>query len=123
MSEVLYRKYRPKKFGDVLKKAQEKGYAETDPTFDVEGVDAAHKLAVLISLAYGVRIRFEDFETHTKEKTLGEATADLTAIKKTAKQLLQPFLADKRKIRLVGVRLAQLEEIDRKQKLVQEYLK
>src|SRR4030065_378864 len=49
-----------KKFGDVLKKAQEKGYAETDPTFDVEGVDAAHKLAVLISLAYGVRIRFED---------------------------------------------------------------
>ena len=52
-----------KKFGDVLKKAQEKGYAETDPTFDVEGVDAAHKLAVLISLAYGVRIRFEDIYT------------------------------------------------------------
>ena len=52
-----------KKFGDVLKKAQEKGYAEADPTFDVEGVDAAHKLAVLISLAYGVRIRFEDIYT------------------------------------------------------------
>ncbi|MBM2839256.1 MAG: homoserine dehydrogenase ThrA [Deltaproteobacteria bacterium] len=52
-----------KKFGDVLKRAQEKGYAEADPTFDVEGVDAAHKLAVLISLAYGVRIRFEDIYT------------------------------------------------------------
>ena len=52
-----------KKFGDVLKKAQEKGYAEADPTFDVEGIDAAHKLAVLISLAYGVRIRFEDIYT------------------------------------------------------------
>lgn len=52
-----------KKFGDVLKKAQEKGYAEADPTFDVEGVDAAHKLAVLISLAYGVRIRFDDIYT------------------------------------------------------------
>ena len=52
-----------KKFGDVLKKAQEKGYAEADPTFDVEGVDAAHKLAVLISLAHGVRIRFEDIYT------------------------------------------------------------
>lgn len=52
-----------KKFGDVLKKAQEKGYAEADPTFDVEGIDAAHKLAVLIALAYGVRIRFEDIYT------------------------------------------------------------
>ena len=52
-----------KKFGDVLKKAQEKGYAEADPTFDVEGIDAAHKLAVLIALAYGVRIKFEDIYT------------------------------------------------------------
>ncbi|MDO8444908.1 MAG: homoserine dehydrogenase [Deltaproteobacteria bacterium] len=51
------------KFADVLKEAQEKGYAETDPTFDVEGIDAAHKLAILISLAYGVRIRFEDIYT------------------------------------------------------------
>lgn len=50
-------------FGDVLKVAQEKGYAEADPTFDVEGIDAAHKLAILISLAYGVKIRFEDIYT------------------------------------------------------------
>lgn len=51
------------KFSDVLKMAQEKGYAEADPTFDVEGIDAAHKLAILIALAYGVRIRFEDIYT------------------------------------------------------------
>jgi homoserine dehydrogenase len=40
-------------FGDVLKAAQEKGYAEADPTFDIEGNDTAHKLAILINLAYG----------------------------------------------------------------------
>lgn len=70
----------------------------------------------------GIRVRFEDFETHTKEKTLSEATTDISTIKKTAKQLLQQFFSDSRKVRQVGIRLAQLEEVDRKQKLVQEYL-
>lgn len=42
----------------VLKEAQEKGYAEKDPTFDVEGIDTAHKLAVLSSIAYGVYVDF-----------------------------------------------------------------
>jgi len=46
-------------FKDVLKEAQEKGYAEADPTYDVEGIDAAHKLAILIRLAFGTPIRFE----------------------------------------------------------------
>ncbi len=45
-------------FGDVLKEAQEEGYAEADPSFDVDGVDAAHKLSILIMLAFG---RFIDF--------------------------------------------------------------
>jgi homoserine dehydrogenase len=40
-------------FSDILKAAQDKGYAEADPTFDVEGIDAAHKLTLLTSLAYG----------------------------------------------------------------------
>ncbi len=40
-------------FKDILKDAQKQGYAEADPTFDIEGVDAAHKLAVLASLAFG----------------------------------------------------------------------
>lgn len=51
------------RFEDVLKKAQEKGYAEKDPAYDIEGVDTAHKLAILISLAWGVHIRLEDIYT------------------------------------------------------------
>jgi len=42
-------------FGDVLADAQAKGYAEADPSFDIDGVDAAHKLAILASLAYGTK--------------------------------------------------------------------
>ncbi len=46
-------------FGAVLKEAQRLGYAEADPTFDIEGVDAAHKLAILSSIAFGVPINFD----------------------------------------------------------------
>jgi len=46
-------------FGDVLAEAQALGYAEADPSFDIEGVDAAHKLAILTSIAFGTRIDFE----------------------------------------------------------------
>jgi len=46
-------------FADVLKEAQTLGYAELDPTFDVEGIDAAHKLTILLSIAYGVPIDFD----------------------------------------------------------------
>ncbi len=41
-------------FSEVLKEAQDKGYAEADPSFDVDGIDAAHKLAILSALAFGV---------------------------------------------------------------------
>lgn len=43
-------------FGEVLKDAQELGYAEADPTFDIEGIDAAHKLAILASLSFGIPV-------------------------------------------------------------------
>jgi homoserine dehydrogenase len=46
-------------FEDVLKEAQELGYAEADPTFDVEGIDAAHKLTILASIAFGVPLQFD----------------------------------------------------------------
>lgn len=46
-------------FDDVLKEAQELGYAEADPTFDVEGIDAAHKLTILASIAFGIPLQFE----------------------------------------------------------------
>lgn len=45
-------------FNEVLAEAQELGYAEADPTFDVEGIDAAHKLTILASLAFGMPLRF-----------------------------------------------------------------
>jgi len=46
-------------FDDVLKEAQELGYAEADPTFDVEGIDAAHKLTILASIAFGIPLQFD----------------------------------------------------------------
>jgi homoserine dehydrogenase len=46
-------------FADVLKEAQAQGYAEADPTFDIGGFDTAHKLALLTSLAFGTRTKFD----------------------------------------------------------------
>lgn len=45
-------------FGDVLREAQNLGYAEADPAFDIDGIDAAHKLAILASIAFGCRVDF-----------------------------------------------------------------
>lgn len=46
-------------FNSVLKEAQELGYAEADPSFDVEGIDAAHKLTIIGSIAFGIPLQFE----------------------------------------------------------------
>jgi len=51
-------------FADVLAEAQALGYAEADPTFDVEGVDAAHKLTILGSIAFGIPLQFD--KTYTE---------------------------------------------------------
>jgi homoserine dehydrogenase len=51
-------------FADVLAEAQELGYAEADPTFDVEGIDAAHKLTILGSIAFGIPLQFD--KTYTE---------------------------------------------------------
>ena len=48
-----------REFQDVLQEAQALGYAEADPTFDVEGVDAGHKLAILSSIAFGIPLQFD----------------------------------------------------------------
>lgn len=50
-------------FSEVLKRAQELGYAEADPTFDVEGIDAAHKLVILASIAFGIPLQFNKVYT------------------------------------------------------------
>jgi homoserine dehydrogenase len=49
-----------REFADVLSEAQELGYAEADPSFDVDGIDAAHKLAILAALAFGRPVAFTD---------------------------------------------------------------
>jgi len=59
-------------FADVLKEAQELGYAEADPTFDVEGIDAAHKLTILASIAFGVPLQFEKAYTEGISKITRE---------------------------------------------------
>lgn len=46
-------------FDEVLREAQSLGYAEADPTFDVEGIDAAHKLTILASIAFGIPLQFD----------------------------------------------------------------
>ncbi|MFA5521896.1 MAG: homoserine dehydrogenase [Castellaniella sp.] len=61
-------------FADVLKEAQALGYAEADPTFDVEGVDAAHKLSLLAALAFGIPVQFD--KVHT-EGIAGLASEDI----------------------------------------------
>jgi homoserine dehydrogenase len=50
-------------FDDVLREAQALGYAEADPTFDVEGIDAAHKLTILASIAFGIPLQFDKVYT------------------------------------------------------------
>ena len=52
-----------KSFKEVLREAQAKGYAETNPTYDVEGIDAAHKLTILIRLAFGTPLQFDEVFT------------------------------------------------------------
>lgn len=67
-------------FADVLAEAQALGYAEADPTFDVEGIDAAHKLTILASIAFGVPLQFEKVYTEgisTIEKVDVEYASEL----------------------------------------------
>jgi len=59
-------------FADILSEAQKLGYAEADPTFDVEGIDAAHKLAILASIAFGIPLQFDRVYT----EGIGHITRD-----------------------------------------------
>ncbi len=62
-------------FDDVLQEAQALGYAEADPTFDVEGIDAAHKLTILASLAFGIPLQFDKVYTEGITKITAEDVA------------------------------------------------
>ncbi|MAA75243.1 MAG: homoserine dehydrogenase [Salinisphaeraceae bacterium] len=59
-------------FADALAEAQRLGYAEADPTFDVEGIDAAHKLAILASIAFGIPLSFDKISTDGISKIADE---------------------------------------------------
>lgn len=59
-------------FDAVLEQAQELGYAEADPTFDIEGIDAAHKISIMASIAFGVSIQFDKVYTEGITKLTGE---------------------------------------------------
>src|SRR6187399_3279303 len=66
-------------FGEVLREAQDLGYAEADPAFDIEGTDAAHKLAILAAIAFGSRIDLAAMEvagiSRIRAADIGQAAA------------------------------------------------
>jgi homoserine dehydrogenase len=83
-------------FEDVLKDAQDRGFAEADPAFDIDGVDAAHKLSILASLAFGTEIDFE--------------SVDVTGIRHVIAADIREAAALGYRIRLVGMAECDTEE-------------
>jgi homoserine dehydrogenase len=67
-------------FADVLAEAQAKGFAEADPSFDIEGTDAAHKLAILAAISFGARIDFASVETMGISRILAADIAQADAL-------------------------------------------
>ncbi|WP_150048124.1 MULTISPECIES: homoserine dehydrogenase [Methylomonas] len=98
-------------FADVLKEAQALGYAEADPTFDVEGIDAGHKLTILASIAFGIPLQFEKVYTEgitritrldvEYAEELGYRIKNLGIARKTAEGIelrVHPTLIPKRRL-------------------------
>ncbi|BEV02299.1 homoserine dehydrogenase [Novosphingobium olei] len=67
-------------FADVLAEAQAKGYAEADPTFDIDGIDAAHKLSILSSIAFGTAIDFRNVTATGIRRVLAADIAQADAL-------------------------------------------
>ncbi|MDQ2892670.1 MAG: homoserine dehydrogenase [Pseudomonadota bacterium] len=67
-------------FADVLAEAQALGYAEADPTFDIDGIDAAHKLSLLASLAFGTTPAFDDVDAHGIRQVIAADIAEAAAL-------------------------------------------
>ncbi len=85
-------------FADVLAEAQGLGYAEADPTFDVEGIDAAHKLTILASIAFGIPLQFD--------KVYVEGISGITALDVAYAEALGY------RIKLLGIARRSLEGIE-----------
>jgi len=67
-------------YADVLKEAQELGYAEADPTFDVEGIDTSHKLSILAAMAFGSKIKFDEVFTEGISKITADDIASASEL-------------------------------------------
>lgn len=67
-------------FSEVLSEAQAKGYAEADPTFDIEGIDAAHKLSILSAIAFGAKIDFGSVDTQGISRILAADIAQADSL-------------------------------------------
>ena len=67
-------------FADVLAEAQALGFAESDPTFDIDGIDAAHKLSILASVAFGTRPAFADVAAHGIRQVIAADIAEAAAL-------------------------------------------
>lgn len=67
-------------FADVLAEAQAKGFAEADPAFDVDGIDAAHKLSILAAMCFGTRLDFAGVTTHGIRAIRAEDIREATAL-------------------------------------------
>jgi len=59
----------------VLKEAQQLGYAEADPTFDIEGVDAAHKLTIMAAIGFGIPMQFSACYTEASPSSRARTSA------------------------------------------------
>ena len=90
-------------FADVLDEAQQAGYAEADPTFDIEGIDAAHKLSILSAIAFGAAIDFASVDTSGISRILAADIAEARALGYV--------------IRLIG--MAESHEVDGQHRLFQ----
>ncbi|MCL4429276.1 MAG: hypothetical protein M1167_00850 [Chloroflexi bacterium] len=104
-----------------------------ETTFEEDTSDSAAILSALYALCENVqketaqqkllfktvtvKIRYQGIETHTKSKTLPRLTNRVEDLKKTAKELLQPYLTPERKMRLIGVRVSSLVSCEKQKTL------
>lgn len=94
-------------YADVLKEAQALGYAEADPTFDVEGIDTAHKLSILAAMAFGSEIKFDEVFTEGISKI---GAADIEAVAELGYRIkllgiAKPHLNDAGEVKQVEMRV------------------
>ncbi len=94
-------------FDDVLKEAQEKGYAELHPEADIEGYDACRKIAILTSLAYGKQVDFEDIHTEGITKITAEDMLYAKQMKKVIKLLGNSWVENGRHYAMVAPMLVE----------------